>query len=268
MKNKRVKIEQVRQLFNFNSGKNGFVHIYDQNGNRFYANDDFDSVEYIKKYGIVVEMGVPLPISRDGSFVEVKKGAKGIYIKLTPFVDDDFVDNDIMYLSLAHDSVINALPGHAKIKLINELLTSNTSEEYKREKLYKIINGYTNNGLIVIHTGKIDRNMRQIIQVYDQKGNLFCGNHDNLTLANLTVDLYKKHGIAACVGLKGPLFDVHGELIEDSSEDSVGVYVDLDPQLEKKLASISAEEYANYERIYREIQETMKPNVKSNKKSS
>ena len=115
-------------------------------------------------------------------------------------------------------------------------------------------------GVIVVHTGKYVRTRRngrfdppvEVLEIYDENGNIFIGNHDDMEHAEFEVAFYQKHGIDAVIGHRAPC-NSHNGVFPNPYEYMVGVYLVKTPDLQQKLATISIEENKEFLKEYGQL---------------
>ena len=115
-------------------------------------------------------------------------------------------------------------------------------------------------GVIVVHTGKYNRTRRngrfdppvEVLEIYDENGNIFLNNHDDIEHAELEVAFYQKHGIDAVIGHRAPC-NSHNGVFPNPYEYMVGVYLVNTPDLQQKRATISTEEHMEFLKEYEQL---------------
>ena len=91
-------------------------------------------------------------------------------------------------------------------------------------------------GVIVF---RVDR--QEEVYIFDENGNDFLSNHASRGRAEIAVAFYQRHGIETVIGPKAP-FQSGSELISNTEENAVGVYIVPDPDFERKISAISIED--------------------------
>ena len=80
-------------------------------------------------------------------------------------------------------------------------------------------------GVTVVHTGRLDDENQEVLEMYDANGNRFNSNCSSLKKAEKLVAKLKEEGKDAVIGPEAPWRGEGGKLTRSRSKDVVGVYI-------------------------------------------
>ena len=115
------------------------VRVYDDEGNRFFRNfhnerTAIQEIRYLSQFGIDAIIGEPSAVDVMGERITHEDGVVGLYVTLTPFLDDEFVDSDLHLIGFPQEKII----GHPKLCMIRDILAA---EPDKKERVRALVSG-------------------------------------------------------------------------------------------------------------------------------